>query len=294
MIFEDYRRYLFSIAYRMLGTVMDAEDMVQECWLKWQAADRAAVKSPKGFLATMITRLCIDHLRSAKAQRESYIGPWLPEPLLTDKIPTVEETAALADTLSTAFLLLLERLPPVERAAFLLREVFDYPYDEIADVLEKSPANCRKIVSRAKKPLSPDLDTHSQPGFIPSPEKQEALITAFFQSVINGDLAGLTAMLAEDAVAITDSGGKATAAKRPIFGGSNVAKFFLGLRKQAPENFTIGLESINGQRAIAIYENGRATSLISFVINEAGRITAAHNWRNPDKLGRIPKQNTVH
>ena len=285
--FENYRRYLFSIAYRMLGSVMDAEDMVQEAYFKWVNIDQQSVNNPKSYLATVITRLCLDYLKSARVKREEYIGPWLPEPVMSERIAPVDETVALADTLSSAFMVLLERLPPTERAAFLLREVFDYPYSEIAEILEKSPANCRKIVSRARTHLSPDLQRHAEPDYRPSAEKQQALLLAFFHSVMEGELETLTNLLASDAVAMTDSNGKATAARRPIYGAEAVAKFYKGLLKQAPEAYEVRFMSVNGQQGIAILENGKPTSLTIFEWDRDGKVIAIHNMRNPEKLERL-------
>ncbi|HEY7909915.1 MAG TPA: RNA polymerase sigma-70 factor, partial [Thermomicrobiales bacterium] len=224
-LFNDYRPLLFSIAYRMLGSVMDAEDMVQEAFLRWQRAVHAEVTSPKSYLTAVVTRLCIDHLGAAYVRRESYVGPWLPEPLVTEG-DAMTDTMALADSLSLAFLVLLERLTPVERAVFLLHEVFGYPYEEIAGIVEKNAANCRQIGQRARRHIHAD-----RPRFDPSPAEQERLTQQFIVSCTSGDLGALVAILADDITLWADGGGKVAAARRPIHGAENVARFLGGLAK---------------------------------------------------------------
>src|SRR4051794_12486942 len=211
--FTNYRPLLFSIAYRMLGVVADAEDMVQETYLRWRRAiegEGEAVGSPKSWLTTVITRLCIDQLRSARARREEYVGPWLPEPLLTDRAPDPAEGAALADSLSLAFLVVLERLNPVERAIFLLHDIFGYDFAEIAPIVGKTAANCRQLARRAREHI-----TKQRPRFAPAPAERERLTRQFIAACTSGDLPGLVATLTADITLQSDGGGKAVAARRP-------------------------------------------------------------------------------
>jgi RNA polymerase sigma-70 factor (ECF subfamily) len=209
--FNQYRPLLFSIAYRMLGSVMDAEDMVQETYLRWEQAYGNEIQSPKAYLSAIITRLCIDQLRSARAQREVYPGPWLPEPLITGEPAGTADIAALNESLSMAFLILLEKLPPVERAVFLLREVFDYPYGDIAAIVNKSEANCRQMVSRSKAYIAA-----GRPRFEVSPAEQQQLTSQFIEACTAGDLDNLVNILAEDIILWSDGGGKGAAARQPI------------------------------------------------------------------------------
>ena len=213
---------LFSIAYRMLGSVMDAEDLVQETYLRWEEARETDVRSPRAFLTTIVTRLALNHLRSARTKRETYVGPWLPEPLVTKDPP---DTVELAESLSMAFLVLLERLAPVERAAFLLHEVFDFEYAEIARVLDKTEANCRQLVARARKRVgSPQARFQADPG------QARRLVEKFTQAAFAGDMEGLVALLAEDITLWGDGGGKVPgAALKPVRGAASVARFALGV-----------------------------------------------------------------
>ncbi len=279
--YTQYRAYVFSIAYRMLGSVMDAEDMVQETFLHWRKVDQAEVKSPKAYLATIVTRLCIDHLRSASVQRETYVGPWLPEPLVTETGPSAEGMSALSDSLSTAFLILLESLTPTERAAFLLREVFAYDYGEVADIIGKSEANVRQIVSRARQHIQA-----RRPRFEPSAADQTALLEQFMQACADGDMSGLMSLLAEDVVEYSDGGGKVHAARKPIIGADKVARFLLGITRQAPADSSVQIGQANGQPALFIYEAGRLFGvMIMDVVN--GRIQNIYSVINPDKLRHL-------
>ncbi|HRQ41128.1 MAG TPA: RNA polymerase sigma-70 factor [Chloroflexota bacterium] len=281
--FNSYRAYLFAIAYRMLGSVMDAEDMVQEAYLRWQNSDEAAIESPKSYLATIITRLCIDHLRSAKVQRETYVGEWLPEPLLLDPMPPQEDMAALSDTLSIAFLVLLETLSPTERAVFLLREVFDYDYAEIAEMVGKSEANCRQMVRRAKQHLA-----DGRPRFQATPAEQQHITWQFAQACVQGDMAGLLALLAEDVVEYSDGGGQVVAAIKPVRGADKVARFFLGLMKKLPDSLAHRLTIANGRPAIISYIDGAPVNVTILDIDD-GRIQRIYNIVNPDKLRHIQR-----
>jgi len=285
--FTTFRPLLFSIAYRMLGSAMDAEDMVQDTYLRWQRAGPDPVQEPKAFLTTAITRLCIDYLRSARVQRESYIGPWLPEPLLTAPGGGPAEKVAERESLSMAFLVMLERLSPVERAAFLLREVFNHDYGELADILETSPANARQLVSRARRKLGglrPDRVRYTA-----APEQQMALAGQFAQAVVSGDMDRVLRLLAPDIRLVSDGGGKAAAALRPIEGAEAVANFFLRLARIAPPGTAGSFAWVNGQVALVTYEDGEVTTVYVPVI-EDGRITTFYALRNPDKLRSLPRQ----
>jgi len=274
--FEQLRGYLFSIAYRMLGDVGDAEDIVQDAYLRWQRADQDTVESPKAFLSTIVTRLAIDHLQSARVRREEYIGPWLPEPLLV-----TEESEALAESVSMAFLVLLESLSPIERAVYLLREVFDYGYDEIARIVSKTEANCRQLFARAREHVA-----QRRPRFKASTEESDRLTGQFLQTIATGDLPGLVSLLSEDITVWSDGGGKATAARQPIHGADRVARFLLGLMKKAPPDYSFRLARINGRPGIINYAWGRVFSVIVLDIAD-GRIQSMYSVVNPDKLRHV-------
>ena len=221
----ELRPLLFSIAYRMLGSASDAEDIVQEAFLRFHRETGAGteVESPKSYLSAVTTRLCIDHLRSARVRRESYVGTWLPEPLLTEETSDAERHAETADSLSMGFLVLLESLTPVERAVFLLREVFEYDYDEIASVVGKNEENCRQIAVRARRQVQA-----GRPRFEASKAERDELGRRFFAAAAEGDVEGLVSMLAADVVAYADGGGKAFAFPRPVHGREKVARLLPG------------------------------------------------------------------
>lgn len=250
-IFSTYRHLLFSIAYRLLGTVMDAEDCVQEVFLQWHHAiadpPKTTIEHPKAFLCTLVTRKAIDHLRSARVQREAYVGLWLPEPLVsTDP----SETSEQAEALSIAFLRLLERLSPIERAVFLLRQVFDYDYTEIAAVVDKSAEHCRQIMHRARQHLALPRTLPPMP-----PEEQQQVFLQFLQACQNGNMDSLLHTLSEEIVLYADSGGKANAARNPIRGAENVARYLLGLQTKylQPANAIFQPVQINGQPGLLGY-----------------------------------------
>lgn len=290
--FTQYRSLLFSIAYRMLGTVMDAEDMVQETFLRWQRVDLTDVQSAKAYLTAVLTRLCIDHLRLARVQRETYIGPWLPEPLMTDTQPNLIDTVSLAESLSTAFLVLLENLTPMERALLLLHDIFDYSYTEIADILDKREDNCRQILRRARQHLHPEQAPDAPLQFTAVTDQQNALTQQFTQAMLQGDIDQLLAVLADDVTIWTDSGGKVSAARRPVHGADKAARFFLGLVRLAGDNITIRFQQINGQLALIAYENHMPITVMVPVVQN-NLISAVHIMRNPDKLQGIPPIPTV-
>jgi RNA polymerase sigma-70 factor (ECF subfamily) len=279
-VFQEYRPLLFAIAYRMLGTAMDAEDMVQEAYLRWQQAPVQDVSSPKAYLSAIITRLCIDELRSARVRREAYVGPWLPEPMVMEQ---PADRVALAESLSTAFLVLLESLSPAERAVFLLREVFDYDYAEIAHILETSQANCRQMFKRAK-----DHIAARRPRFNTAPEQRNRLMAQFVQACTSGDMNGLLALFTQDVTLYSDGGGKVRAARNPIYGSLNVARYLLGVLAKAPAGLEARLGEANGQEAVLVYLDGQPYAVVTFDVDE-DRIRAVYNQLNPDKLRNVPR-----
>lgn len=286
-IFNEHRRLLFSLAYRMLGTVADAEDMVQEAFLRWQAAPDEEIKAPKAYLSAIVTNLCINYLTSARVRREEYVGPWLPEPLITDESQDPMRNIQMADSLSMAFMVLLESLTPTERACFLLREVFDYEYEEIARIVGKTEANCRQMVSRARLRIR-----ERRPRFDVSSEMQTRLTGQFMQACASGDLQGLMSLLAEDATLVSDGGGRVTAARKPIQGADHIARFLAGLVKKAgPARLTIRPTLVNGQPGFIAYWDNRLVNVLSLDIAD-NRIRAIYIVVNPDKLrGLAPHQN---
>ncbi len=281
-IFQQYRPLLFSIAYRMLGGVADAEDIVQEAFVCWQRASGVEVRSPKSYLSTVVTRLCLDHLRSAKVQREEYVGPWLPEPLLTDESPDVAKTIELDETLSMAFLVLLEQLTPVERAVFLLREVFDYEYREVARVVGKSEANCRQIARRARESVAA-----RRPRFETSAAQEERLMDSFLEACSDGDMEGLLTLLSEDVILYSDGGGKARAALNPIYGPEKVSRFLLGILGKTPPGFSARMTRVNGHPGVIGYVGGQPMSVVALEA-AVDRIRAIRIVVNPEKLETIP------
>ncbi len=286
--FEEHRHHLFGVAYRMLGRVAEAEDIVQEAWLRWDAADRAAIERPRAWLTTVVSRLAIDRLRSAQERRETYVGPWLPEPILTTTTTTTTDPAAhaeLADSLSIAFLTMLERLDPVERAAFLLREVFGHDYDEVAATIDRSAVNCRQIVHRARARLGPDRPVRFNPG----PEEERRLLDSFLMAAVTGDLDGLHAVLAEDVVAWSDGGAAQHAARRPIVGRRRVALFAKGVASKREQMHTeLRMEHcrINGSPGFIAYGDGEVFMTMAFDIGPDG-IRAVHSVLNREKLAHL-------
>jgi RNA polymerase sigma-70 factor (ECF subfamily) len=273
----ELRPVAFGIAYRMLGSVAEAEDVVQEALLRFHGA--RDVESPRAFLATVTTRLAIDQLRSARARRETYPGDWLPEPLVTDAMAEVE----LADSLSTAFLVLLESLTPEQRAAFLLHDVFDYGYGEVAEIVGTSEANARQLATRARRRVE-----ERRPRFEPSREQRDELARRFFAAAREGDLDGLERLLADDVVLHGDGGGKAPALARALQGANRVARTLRNWGRQAARRTThVRLVELNGQPgAIFLDGDDRVISAMALEIAD-GRIQAIHALVNPDKLGHL-------
>jgi RNA polymerase sigma-70 factor (ECF subfamily) len=282
----DLRPLLFSIGYRMLGTVADAEDVAQEALLRYQRAlaDGTAVESPKAYLSAVVTRLAIDALRARRARRESYVGEWLPEPLLTDDAaPDPAAVAERADSLSMAFLLLLERLTPVERAAFLLHDVFDYPYDEVAAIVGKSEANCRQLATRARRHVREE-----KPRFDATRAERDRLAGTFFAAAADGDVDQLVGLLAADVVVYGDGGGKAPQWSRPIAGHQRVARLLVGMtRELARLGGRFDLVELNGQPgALALGPDDAVISALMLDITD-GVVQTIRSVINPDKLGHL-------
>jgi RNA polymerase sigma-70 factor (ECF subfamily) len=290
--FESLRPLLFAIAYRMLATVSDAEDVLQEAYLRWRRAvdDGVVIVSLKAWLSTVVTRLTMDHLTSARARREEYVGLWLPEPLPTSRegfantyTADPHEQAELVDSLSMAFLLVLERLSPIERAAFLLHDVFGYTHDEIATIVETTPANARQIASRARRHVQAE-----RPRFDPSPEERERLAERFFAAVTLGDVDGLVQLLADDVLLQGDGGGKVPQWATPIVGAERVAKLFAGLGKQMAEvHARLEPRTINGQPGAAVLDPEGAVAVVWVLDVVDGRVSAIRSVINPEKLGHL-------
>ncbi|WP_420473934.1 RNA polymerase sigma-70 factor [Noviherbaspirillum sp. ST9] len=282
-VFAGVRARLFSIAYRMLGTRADAEDVVQDAWLRWQVADHAALQSAEAWLVTVTTRLALDRLRERKAERESYVGWWLPEPLVELDENTPETAAELASDVSLALLWTLERLSADERAAFLLRQVFDQDYAEIAALLGKSEASCRQLTHRAQEKVR-----DGRPRFQSTPEAHKALLGAFMQAAARGDREAMKALLSPDVTFVSDGGGKMPSFHRILRGAGRIAGVFWSLENQNPGQVHYQMARINGEPGLLRYVNGRIESAQSFHI-EDGRITAVFVVRNPDKLTGVPQ-----
>jgi RNA polymerase sigma-70 factor (ECF subfamily) len=280
--FLDYRPLLFAIAYRMLGSVADAEDAVQETYLRWHRARGSGeqIHSPKAWLTTVLSRVCLDQLGSARVKREQYIGPWLPEPL-AGVSPDIAETAADFDSLSLAFLVLLESLSPKERAVFLLHDVFGYDFATVGNIIGETAAYCRQLAKRARAHM-----TERRPRFAADPDHRERLTEQFLHAVTEGDLPALVATLTEDVTIVSDGGGKVNAARKPIVGRDKVAQFLTNLSRLAPAATRFRIESINGQPGIVTLVDGALQSVATFDVTEDG-IRTIYNVVNPEKLQRI-------
>jgi RNA polymerase sigma-70 factor (ECF subfamily) len=290
-VFERERGRLFGIAYRMLGSVSEAEDVLQDAWLRWHGVEHGSVVNPAAYLVSLVTRLSIDTLGAARNRLTDYVGPWLPEPLVgraAGLIDSSDDPAARqerVDDLSIAFLLLLERLTPVERAVFLLRESFDFSYREIAGIVGKTEENCRQIDRRARK----RLEEGRRP--VPAdPEEHDRLLSGFLRALKDGDLEGMVSLLARDATLYSDGGGKARAALKPVPGGTSVARFLLGIWRQAPPDWEVRLVPVNGQPGFLNLIGGHLLSVVSFRAEE-GLIREIYIVLNPDKLGRVETVN---
>jgi RNA polymerase sigma-70 factor (ECF subfamily) len=288
--YQEFRPLMFSIAYRMTGSVGDAEDIVQEAFLRLTRVlrDGASIASPKAYLATATTRLAISFLRSARVRRESYVGAWLPEPLLAGREPDPADRAEMSDSLSMAFLVLLESLTPAERAVFLLHEVFGYGYPEIAEITGKSEPNCRQIFARARHHVDEGRAGVKGPRFEASRQQRDEVARRFFAAASGGDMAGLLELLAPDVVMVGDGGGKAWAAARPFYGSQRVARFMVGLLRRGQKMGVSGeLVWVNGQPGAVSYDaEGRVLSVLALDIAD-GMVQVIRSVVNPDKLHHL-------
>jgi RNA polymerase sigma-70 factor, ECF subfamily len=281
--FDQYRSLLFSIAYRMLGSVADAEDMLQETFIRWQHSREDNIESLRAFLVTIMSRLCINHLQSARVRREEYVGEWLPEPIVTDPGSDPFGIIKVDESLSMAFLVLLERLTPIERAVFLLREVFECEYSEIGNVVGESETNCRQILRRARQHVSA-----MRPRFKASAGKQTDLFEQFLKAVETGEMSGLIELLSKDVVLHSDGGGKAVAVPNEVRGADKVARGILGgLQRLVPKTLVRKLVRINGAPGLVNYLQGKPHSVLTLDIQD-GRIREIYIVTNPEKLFHIP------
>jgi RNA polymerase sigma-70 factor, ECF subfamily len=281
-----YRGRLLGLAYRMLGSRSDAEDIVQDAYLRFAGAQD--VHNPEAFLVTIVTRLCLDRLKSARAQREIYVGPWLPEPVCDAEGLSPEAATELADDLSFALLLALDRLSPMERAAFLLHDVFDTPFSEIAAMLDRTEAACRQLATRARRAVRDE-----RPAPVATPDSHARLLMAFSEAVASGNVARLADLLRDDAVAITDGGGRKTAALNPIMGADKIARFFIGLAgKNAGHDIRLEPAMINGAIGALLYLDGELDHTLSMAI-DGERIAAIYVVRNPDKLRHLSLRHSL-
>jgi RNA polymerase sigma-70 factor (ECF subfamily) len=284
------RPYLVGVAYRMLGSASDAEDVVQEALLR--AGERDDLRSLRAFLTTVVTRLCLDELRSARRRRETYVGPWLPEPVLTDELDApASDRAEYKESVSLAFLVVLEQLSPLERAVFVLREVFDLEFSEIGAAIGRGEAACRKLLQRAREHVSAAPHTPAERG------AQQAVAGAFFSALASGDLTGLVEILAAEATMTTDHGGKASAARKPIHGAERVARFFIGLAAKGARwnvGFDVSPAYVNGAPALVVRRAGGGIETIAALNIErtprGPRITSIGVMRNPDKLAAVSRE----
>jgi RNA polymerase sigma-70 factor, ECF subfamily len=299
--FEAHRGLMFSIAYRMLGSATDAEDVVQDAWLRAQSAPPQPIRSTRAWLATIVTRLCLDRLKAARTTRELYVGPWLPEPMLHgDREPNLARAMEQKESISLAFLVLLESLTPHERAVFLLREVFDYDYRDIADMLELSPVNCRQLFHRAKQRLVEQRPEYGSAKARPSRVRHDRFVQAFMAAVSQGDMHQLQSLLHNDVVMRSDGGGKVSAALNPLFGRDAIGRFFLGIRKKLQDAaaangrevesaYTMSPGSVNGAPAIFVSIDGTLDSVVSISASDDG-IFEIDVVRNPDKLAWLMRE----
>lgn len=282
--FEQHRRYLTGLAYRMLGSLAEAEDAVQDAWLRWIETDRSEIANPRAWLARVVTRLCVDQLRSARARRESYVGAWLPEPIADSQIFVPEESAAeLASDLSVALLLALERLSPLERAAFLLHDVFDLDFREVAETLGRDEAAVRQLASRARRHV-----VEQKPRFAVAPAEGEAIARAFEAASRAGDVSALKSLLAANATLMTDGGGIRPSAINPIFGLERICRFFAGLVRKLgrQERQVVRYGLFNGLPGYLSVESDGIPQVTMLEIAE-GRIGTVYIVRNPEKLGQF-------
>ncbi len=283
--FVTHRRLLFTVAYEMLGSAADAEDVVQETWLKWTNVDQTEVRDPRAFLVTIVTRKALDQLRVLARRREDYVGPWLPEPLLT--APDVADDVELADSLSMAMLLVLETLTPTQRAVFVLHEVFALEYDELAEAVGKSPAAVRQIAHRAREHVA-----ERRPRGVVSPADTRTALMALQRAISTGDLQDLVDILAPDVVALGDGGGIKQALPRPVYGADKVARLFAAGLGSFGAAMTAELANVNGGPALIIRLDGELDSVVSMRV-EDGLVSGIYTVRNPEKLSRMLQESNV-
>ncbi|WP_028800426.1 RNA polymerase sigma-70 factor [Streptomyces sp. 142MFCol3.1] len=280
-VFEEHRPLLTGVAYRMLGRVADAEDVVQEAWLRWSGADRSDVREPRGYLVRVTTRLAIDRLRQVQSRKEAYVGPWLPEPYVThfaDTVPDSAERAVLADSVSLAVLVVLESLSPLERAVFVLREAFGYPYADIAAVLDREEPAVRQLAGRARRHVD-----ERRPRYEVDPAERRDLTERFLAAAADGDLEGLMAMLAPDVRLVGDSGGRSQAPLRVIESADKVGRFLHGAAKKGVPHVSFRFLEINGGPALVIMSGSKPDSVFQLDVVD-GRIQCIYIMRNPEKL----------
>ncbi|MET7710953.1 RNA polymerase sigma-70 factor [Streptomyces sp. NPDC005407] len=280
-VFEEHRPVLTGVAYRMLGRVADAEDVVQDAWLRWSAGDRSDVREPRGFLVRITTRLTIDRLRHVQSRREAYVGPWLPEPIATDFGPTLPDTAeraVLAESVSLAVLVVLESLSPLERAVFVLREAFGFPYGEIATTLDRSEAAVRQLAGRARRHVE-----ERKPRYDVDPGECRDLTERFLAAASGGDLDALLTLLAPDVRLVGDSGGKAKAPLRVIESADKVGRFLFAVTKEPVQELDVRFVELNGAPALLVLSAGKPDSVMQLEVLD-GRIQCVYIIRNPDKL----------
>lgn len=284
-VFEEHRPVLMGVAYRMLGRVADAEDVVQDTWLRWASADRAEVRQPRAFLVRATTRLALDRLRSAQSRRETYVGPWLPEPLPTDVraevVPDGADRVVLTESVSVAVLVVLESLSPLERAVFVLREAFGFPHEEIAAVLDRSPAAVRQLAARARSHVA-----ERTPRYEVDPVQQRELTQRFLDAATRGDLDGLLAMLAPDARLVGDGGGKAKAPMRTITSAGKVGRFMAAIAQQGVADLEFEFAEINGAAALVGSLGGKPSAVMLLDVAD-GVIQSVYLVANPDKLAHL-------
>ncbi|MCE6994642.1 RNA polymerase sigma-70 factor [Saccharothrix sp. S26] len=283
--FVAHRNLLFTVAYQLLGSAADAEDVVQETWLRWTGVDLAEVRDERAYLVRITTRQALNRLRALGRRKESYVGPWLPEPLLTS--PDVAEDVELADSLSTAMLLVLETLAPTERAVFVLREVFDLGYDEIAEAVDKTPAAVRQIAHRARAHVA-----ERRPRGTVSPDATRHALSAFQRAVETGDLRGLLDVLAPDVVVLSDAGGLKQAARKPVVGAEKVARFLAARWDVVTTRTSTEPVLLNGAPALIMRVDGELDGVVTARV-EDGVVTGLYFLRNPEKLGHVTRETAV-
>ncbi len=285
-IFEAYRSDLMNLAYRMTGSLTDSEDVVQDAWIRWQNTDIASIENGRAFLHKIVTRLCLDLAKSAKAKRELYVGPWLPEPVQDMDVMKSElspdKQLEFAEDLSLALMITLESLSPLERAAFLLHDVFDYSFDEIASSLDRSPEACRKLASRARGHIK-----NKRPGNSPDETVLESLVNSFMHTLQTGDTSMFADKLTEDAVLYTDGGGKKIAARNPIYGRLKIARFFTGLASKFGTPRSVEPVYINGEYGLKLIEHDDTISVVSVALDDNQLIREIYIVRNPEKLNWV-------